>query len=177
MITRSGDPWILLSLSTTLQRQTEALPTMLEAVESLPVRVLLTLGGVIPTDAVPVPTNVTVRDFVAHDMVLPHMAAVVCHGGLSTITSALAAGVPLICIPQGRDQHYNAARVAASGVGQIVAPESSAGEDRNRRARRDIGHVGARGGPCFAAEIATLGGGEKATVKVEQLAGSAIHHP
>ena len=75
MITRSGDPWILLSLSTTLQRQTEALPTMLEAVESLPVRVLLTLGGVIPIDAVPVPTNVTVRDFVAHDMVLPHMAA------------------------------------------------------------------------------------------------------
>jgi MGT family glycosyltransferase len=177
MITRSGDPWILLSLSTTLQRQTEALPTMLEAVESLPVRVLLTLGGVIPIDAVPVPTNVTVRDFVAHDMVLPHMTAIVCHGGLSTITSALAAGVPLICIPQGRDQHFNAARVAASGVGRVVGPESIAGEIATA-VRAVISDTSAReAARRFAAEIATLGGGEQATAEVEQLAGSAIHQP
>jgi UDP:flavonoid glycosyltransferase YjiC (YdhE family) len=62
---------------------------MLEALGSLPVRVLLTLGGVLPTSAVDAPPNVTVRGFVEHALVLPHMAAVVSHGGLSTIASAV----------------------------------------------------------------------------------------
>ena len=81
---------------------------MLEAVAALPVRVLLTLGGVLMSNSVNAPANVTVREFVPHDLVLPYMATVISHGGLSTITTALTAGVPLLCIPQGRDQHYNA---------------------------------------------------------------------
>ena len=174
-ISLPGDPWVLLSLSTTLQRQTDALPTMLEAVESLPVRILLTLGGVVATSAVHPPSNVMVRQFVPHDVVLPHMAAVMCHGGLSTITAALAAGVPLICIPQGRDQHINAARVAACGVGRVVAPESRAAEIatavlavvRDRSAREMAGR--------FAHRVAELGAGERATDQVEQLAGSPIY--
>jgi UDP:flavonoid glycosyltransferase YjiC (YdhE family) len=174
MIARPGDPWILLSLSTTLQRQTEALPAMLEAVESLPVRVLLTLGGVLPTGAVNAPSNVTVCEFVPHDVVLPQMAAVICHGGLSTITAALAAGVPLVCIPQGRDQHINAARVVASGVGQVVAPDASAAEiARAVRAvveNRSMREAARR----LAEEVAALGGGEQATTEVEQLAESRI---
>ena len=55
-----GDPWVLLSLSTTLQGQAEALPGLLDALASLPVRVLLTLGGVLTPDTVPAPANVTV---------------------------------------------------------------------------------------------------------------------
>ena len=174
-LTQPGDPWILLSLSTTLQRQTDALPAMLDAVESLAVRVLLTLGGVIPTDSVRAPANVMVRDFLPHDLILPHMAAVVCHGGLSTITAALAAGVPLICIPQGRDQDLNAARVEACGVGRVVAPGSSAAEIATA-VRAVIRDASAReSARRFAEAIAALGAGEQATVEVEQLAGSAIH--
>jgi UDP:flavonoid glycosyltransferase YjiC (YdhE family) len=112
---------VLLSLSTTLQGQAAALPPMLDAVAGLPVRVLLTLGGALLASAVDPPPNVTVRGFVPHELVLPHMAAVISHGGLSTITAALTAGVPLVCIPQGRDQADNAERVAASGVGRTVA--------------------------------------------------------
>jgi hypothetical protein len=44
MLAEPGDLWVLLSLSTTLQRQTEALPRLLKAVAALPVRALLTLG-------------------------------------------------------------------------------------------------------------------------------------
>jgi UDP:flavonoid glycosyltransferase YjiC (YdhE family) len=144
MISRPGDPWVLLTLSTTLQRQTEALPRLIEAVESLPVRVLLTLGGVIPTGAVKAPGNVTVRDFVPHDAVLPHMAAVICHAGLSTITAALAAGVPLMCIPQGRDQDMNSGPRGglASRAGRRARIRR--GGDRRRCARRHWRPVGAR---------------------------------
>jgi UDP:flavonoid glycosyltransferase YjiC (YdhE family) len=169
LLTRPGDPWVLLSLSTTLQRQIEALPAMLTAVASLRVRVMLTLGGVVPVAAVMAPPNVTVRDYVPHDLVLPHMAVVITHGGMSTITSSLAAGVPLVCIPQGREQPLNAARVAATGTGCLVAPNASAGEiadavDATLRDERP--RVAAR---SFAATISALGAGESATDEVEQL--------
>ena len=45
LLAEPGNPWVLLSLSTTLQGQAAALPRMLDAVAALPVRVLLTLGG------------------------------------------------------------------------------------------------------------------------------------
>ena len=126
LLAEPGDPWVLLSLSTTLQGQMHALPRMLEALSTLPVRVLLTLGGAVPAGAVEAPPNVTVRDYIPHDLVLARMAAVVSHGGLSTVTAALTAGVPLVCIPQGRDQADNARRVEATGVGRAVAADAPA---------------------------------------------------
>jgi UDP-glucoronosyl and UDP-glucosyl transferase len=127
-LTEIGHPWVLVSLSTTAQHQDEGLPTILAALAGLPVRVLLTLGGVLPVESVQAPENVTVRSFVPHERVLPHMSAVVCHAGLSTITAALAHGLPLLCIPQGRDQPLNAERVTARGVGLAVAPDAAATE-------------------------------------------------
>jgi len=127
-LVQPGPPWVLVSLSTTAQHQQEALPTILEAVGALPVRALLTLGGVLPVETVAVPGNVVVRSFVPHDRVLPHMSAVVCHGGLSTVTTSLAHGVPLVCIPQGRDQAGNAERVTACGVGEALSPDAKAAE-------------------------------------------------
>jgi UDP:flavonoid glycosyltransferase YjiC (YdhE family) len=42
--------------------------------------------------------------------------------------AAVAHGVPLVCVPQGRDQHLNAERVEACGVGRSVAPDAPAAE-------------------------------------------------
>jgi UDP:flavonoid glycosyltransferase YjiC (YdhE family) len=169
LLTQSGAPWVLLSLSTTLQRQTEALPAILTAVATLPVRVLLTLGGVIPIDAVVAPSNVTVRDYMPHDLVLPHMAAVITHGGMSSVMSSLAAGIPMVCIPQGREQPLNAARVASTGAGRVVAPEAPAAEIAaavDAALRDEPARVAAR---RFAAAIAALGAGASATDAVERL--------
>ena len=41
----------------------------------------------------------------------------VTHAGHGTVIKALAAGVPLVCLPQGRDQKDNAARVQRLGAG------------------------------------------------------------
>jgi UDP:flavonoid glycosyltransferase YjiC (YdhE family) len=173
MLAEPGDPWVLLSLSNTVQGQSAALPRMLDALGTLPVRVLLTLGGVLPVTDVRAPPNVSVRGFVRHELLLPHMAAVVSHGGLSTITAALTAGVPILCIPQGRDQPDNADRVVASGVGRAVAADAPATEIATvlgallgdpavrREARR------------FADVIAGLGGGGAATDAVVRLADAA----
>jgi UDP:flavonoid glycosyltransferase YjiC (YdhE family) len=168
-MTTPGDPWVLLSLSTTLQGQAAALPPLLSALGRLPARVLLTLGGVLPASTIDAPANVTVRDFVPHEAVLPFVSAVVSHGGLSTITTSLAAGVPLVCISQGRDQPLNAARVAACGVGRSVppdAPESEIAAAVESLLRDEGAHEAAR---HYAATIAALGAGAQATDLVEQL--------
>jgi UDP:flavonoid glycosyltransferase YjiC (YdhE family) len=112
-----GDPWVLTSLSTTQQNQQAVLPVLLEQLAGLPARVLLTLGGAMDPEAVVAPANVLVRPFVPHEQVLPHITVSVTHGGLSGISTSLAYGVPLVCVPQGRDQAFNATRVVASGVG------------------------------------------------------------
>jgi len=116
-LSSSDETWVLLSLSTTQMNQTRALGPMLEALGSLPVRVLLTLGGAVTRDEVSVPDNVVVRDVVPHDFVLPYVDLVLSHGGLSTVTAALSAGKPLVLVPQGRDQTLNAQRVEACGFG------------------------------------------------------------
>jgi MGT family glycosyltransferase len=81
---------------------------------------------VLTPDAVPAPDNVTVREYVPHEAVLPHMAAVVTHAGMSTVATALAAGVPMVCVPQGRDQPLNAARVQELGAGLMITADIAA---------------------------------------------------
>jgi UDP:flavonoid glycosyltransferase YjiC (YdhE family) len=175
LLAEPGDPWVLLSLSTTLQGQAAALPPMLDAVAGLPVQVLLTLGGALPASAVDPPPNVTVRGFVPHNLVLPHMAAVICHGGLSTITAALTAGVPLLCIPQGRDQSDNAERVTASGVGRAVAASAAPAQIACALQELLADPAALRAARRFAGVIAGLGGGDAATREVAGLA--RLHAP
>jgi UDP:flavonoid glycosyltransferase YjiC (YdhE family) len=172
LLARPGRPWVLLSLSTTVQGQAAALPRILGAVAALPVRVLLTLGGAVPASAVDPPPNVTVRGFVRHDLLLPHMAAVISHAGLSTITAALTAGVPLVCIPQGRDQPDNAKRVAASGTGRVVAADAPPADIATAVRELLADPAALREARRFAGVIAGLGGGDAAAQTVIRLAGA-----
>jgi UDP:flavonoid glycosyltransferase YjiC (YdhE family) len=169
LLTTPGDPWVLLTLSTTLQGQAEALPGLLEALSSLPVRVLLTLGGVLAPDAVPASRNVTVRGYVSHEAVLPHMAAVVTHAGMSTVATALAAGLPLVCVPQGRDQPLNAARVEELGAGLMIAADSTPGTLANAVQRVLADPQFRAAAQRLAANTAAIGNGELAADLVETL--------
>ena len=49
--------------------------------------------------------------------VLRHAAAVVTHGGHGTVVKALAAGVPMVLLPHGRDQGDTAVRITVRGAG------------------------------------------------------------
>jgi MGT family glycosyltransferase len=172
LLSAPGDPWVLLTLSTTLQGQAEALPGLLNALESLPIRVLLTLGGVLAPDAVPAPSNVTVRGFVPHETVLPHMAAVVTHAGMSTVATALVAGVPMVCVPQGRDQPLNAAQVQELGAGLMIAADSAPGTLTNAVQRVLADPRFRAAAQRLAANAAALGNGELAADLVEAQIGT-----
>jgi hypothetical protein len=168
-IARDGDPWVLVSLGTTSQKQINVLPRILEAVAALPVRVMLTLGEVLPAGALSMPPNVILRKFVPHELILPHMAMVICHGGLGTISYSLAAGVPVACIPHGRDQFYNAERVAACHVGRYLgtgASVESIAETIKYLIADPVSRLEAR---KFATVISELGRGEVAARQITAL--------
>jgi MGT family glycosyltransferase len=110
-------PLVVVSLSTTFMDQRPLAGRILQAVGELPVRVLFTLGPALRLDGLPVPDNVVTAGFVPHGAVMPHAAATVTHGGLGTIAAALRSGVPLVCVPSGRDQRDNAVRVVEAKAG------------------------------------------------------------
>lgn len=61
---------------------------------------------------------------------LPEVALVICHAGMWTVMTALRHGIPLVCVPAGRDQDNNAQRVAALGAGRVLAADAGTGELR-----------------------------------------------
>lgn len=88
------------------------------ALGGLNVRVLMTLGTEVDPAALgPVPGNVHVERWVPQAAVMREAAAMVGHGGSASTLAAMAAGVPLACVPLYADQPVNAARVAELGAG------------------------------------------------------------
>ena len=89
-----------------------------ESLAELPVRVLMTIGREgDPADLGPLPANVHVERWVPQNDVMPHAAAIVCHGGSGTVTMGLAGGVPMVVLPLFADQSWNAERIATLGAG------------------------------------------------------------
>jgi MGT family glycosyltransferase len=110
-------PLVLVSFSTTYQHQEEPLQRVAEALAGLDVHGLITLGDELALDALSLPPNVGVCAFVPHAVLFPRASIVITHAGLGTAMAALAHGIPLVCMPMGRDQDINARRVEALGAG------------------------------------------------------------
>lgn len=120
------DPLVLVGLSSTYMDQQAALERIGAALAALPVRALVTLGPSLAPDAVRSPSpNVVVVPTAPHGHVLPHAHAMITHCGHGSTIRALAAGVPLVCMPMGRDQNDTAARVVARGAGVRIKPTAS----------------------------------------------------
>ena len=115
------DPLVLVSLGTTPMDEQPVLEQTLAALAELKLRVVATVGSHLDPAEVSAPANCTVSGYVAHGLVMPHAAAVVTHAGLGTVLATLAHGLPMVCVPLGREQPNNAAGVARIGAGVVVA--------------------------------------------------------
>lgn len=153
VIERDQDlPLVLVGFSTTYQAQRPLLERLAEALGSLRVRALITTGPAVELNG-SVPSNVRVERWIDHREVLPEASLVITHGGMGTVMTSLAHGVPLLCLPMGRDQPDVTARVTHSGAGVRVPPKASvtqiaaavrdalANPDLTRDARRLQGHI------------------------------------
>ncbi|HEV7790336.1 MAG TPA: glycosyltransferase [Pseudonocardia sp.] len=111
-------PLIYLTLGTLFNRDLRVFATVLNGLRDEPVSVVVTVGqNNDPSALGPQTANIAVHRYVPQAELLPHCHAAVVHGGAGTMLGALAAGVPLLCLPQGADQHFNADRVVAAGAG------------------------------------------------------------
>ncbi|HEX6913422.1 MAG TPA: nucleotide disphospho-sugar-binding domain-containing protein, partial [Longimicrobium sp.] len=102
-----------------------ALQRIITALGTLEVRGLVTLGPAMAGEPFDLPANVVTVPSAPHAQVFPHAAAVITHAGHGTVMRALANGVPLLCLPMGRDQDDNAARAVFRGAGLRLRPSAS----------------------------------------------------
>jgi MGT family glycosyltransferase len=121
-------PLVLVSLSTSFMNQQATLQRICDAVSSLPLEALVTTGESVVAAELTAGENVELRAFAPHDQVLDHADLVITHAGHGTVMAAVGAGVPLLCLPMGRDQPGNAARVEALGLGRVLSPAARPGE-------------------------------------------------
>lgn len=63
-----------------------------------------------------------VLDFINDDLFLQHCDALVYGGGSCTTWKALAAGVPLVCLPAHPNQHFYADALGKAGVARLLRP-------------------------------------------------------
>jgi MGT family glycosyltransferase len=119
-----GRPLVIVSLSSTYMAQEHILARAIDGLGRLDARVLVTTGPAIDPASFRAPGNTTVVRSAPHAQLFPETAVVVTHAGMGTVTRALAAGVPLVCVPMGRDQLDVAARVVYHGAGVRLRPSA-----------------------------------------------------
>lgn len=124
-------PLVLVGLSSTFQNQGEPLRQISSALSQLEVRAVLTTGPSISPRDIPAGDNVFVCATAPHSKILREASAMVTHCGHGSVIRGLAAGVPLLCMPMGRDQNDNAARVVAKKAGIRIPPFALAAEIRS----------------------------------------------
>jgi UDP:flavonoid glycosyltransferase YjiC (YdhE family) len=101
--------------------------TVIEALEGLPVRIVMTVGDAADeAELGSLPANVSAKRWIPQADILSKASAMVGHGGFGTTTGALLAGVPQVVVPLFADQPYNAARIAELGAGLVASAEEPA---------------------------------------------------
>jgi UDP:flavonoid glycosyltransferase YjiC (YdhE family) len=176
----AGAPLVLVSLSTSDQGQLPVLQRLVAALSALPLRAVVTTGAAIDPSRLESHANVQIARFADHDRLLPIASLVITHAGLGTVMRSLAHGVPLLCLPFGRDQFFNASRVAAIGAGRTASRDAADGalrgaiqsalEDETlRSAAADFARViaGYRGGFTVTEELAAVATHRTPTLRSE----------
>ena len=120
-----GDvPIVYITLGTVYNQNLGVFRALLDGLRDEALNVVVTVGKQNdPTLLGPQPSNVHVHQYIPQELLLPHCAVVVTHGGAGSTLGALAFGLPLLVVPQGADHFYNAERVVAAGAGVQLMPD------------------------------------------------------
>jgi len=135
---------------------------ILEGLQTLPIDVIATVGRDIdPAEFGPQPENVRIERYIDQWFVLPRCDLMVCHAGSGSVSAALAHGLPMLLLPLGADQQFNAQRSRELGIALTLDPlEATPRMVQNAAATllagEDFRHVAQR----FRDEIAALPGEE-----------------
>jgi len=155
-----GNPLVLVTCSTERQRDERLVGVALQALPAAGMSVIATTAAHDPR-AFEAPPGSRVVRFTSHEPILQRAACVVCHGGMGITQKALAAGVPVVVVPFGRDQLETARRVEFARAGVRLSPRRltparlaravHTAIDRREGAKRVSGTYAAAGGAITAA--------------------------
>lgn len=121
-----ADPMVVVGLSSTPMRgNVDTLRRIVAALDRLPVRAVVPTGPAVDPGDVPGTSRVAVVRSVRHAELFPHADVVITHAGHGTLLKALAAGVPSLCLPMGRDQRDNVVRAERHGAVLRLRPGAS----------------------------------------------------
>ncbi|MFL6181928.1 MAG: glycosyltransferase, partial [Actinomycetes bacterium] len=120
-----GQPIVYITLGTVYNQNLGLFQVLLDGLRDEPLNIVVTVGKQNDPAALGrQPPNIHVHQYIPQELLLPHCAAVATHGGAGSTLGALAFGLPLLLVPQGADQFYNADRVVAAGAGIQLLPDS-----------------------------------------------------
>ncbi|HEX2850966.1 MAG TPA: glycosyltransferase [Acidimicrobiales bacterium] len=119
-------PVVYLSLGTVpFFNQPDRFNTLLAALAHEDIELVVTISEMNdPAALAAQPPNVHIERWLPLAPLLPRCDAVVCHAGSGTTLAALTAGLPLVLVPQGADQHTNAEACHRAGVARVLAGEA-----------------------------------------------------
>jgi MGT family glycosyltransferase len=163
------EPVVLVTSSTELQGDRALIEVALQGLPSEGFSVIATTAAHDPAEF-STPPGSRVERFVPHDVVLDRVACVVCHGGMGIAQKALAAGVPVVVVPFGRDQLETARRVEYANAGVRLPPRQLTA----KRLARAVGEaIACRPGAGRVSRLFAQAGGEVAAVDaIEELVGA-----
>ena len=120
--TLGGRPVVYLSLGTVpLFNQPDKFETLLADLAHEDLDLIVTVSELNDPAALgPQPANVHVERWLPLAPLLSGCDVVVCHAGSGTTLAALTAGLPLVLVPQGADQHTNADACQRAGVARVL---------------------------------------------------------
>lgn len=159
-------PVILVATSSEYQADARLAQAAFDAFANEDVLVVATLPSQDPT-ALRVPANGRAESFVPHGPILARAALAITHGGMGVTQKALAAGVPVVAVPFGRDQPETARRVEVAGAGVMLAPRRMS--PASLRAAAAVARGRKAGAERIAAAFAAAGGAPRAAAELEGL--------
>jgi UDP:flavonoid glycosyltransferase YjiC (YdhE family) len=120
-----GDlPIVYITLGTVYNHNPDVFRVLLNGLRDEALNIVVTVGKQNDPEMLGrQPSNVHVHRYIPQELLLPHCAAVVTHGGAGSTLGALAFGLPLLVVPQGADHFYNADRVVAAGAAVQLMPD------------------------------------------------------
>jgi zeaxanthin glucosyltransferase len=118
----TGQPLIYASMGTIINRLLEVFQIIASACEGLDAQLVISLGGgATPESLPPLPGNPIVVGYAPQLELLQKAALTITHAGMNTTLESLRNGVPMVAIPVMNDGPGVAARIAYTGVGEVVS--------------------------------------------------------
>ncbi|MER6030746.1 macrolide family glycosyltransferase [Streptomyces sp. NPDC001851] len=159
-----GDkPVLLIALGTLFNERPDFYRACLKAFADLPFHVVMAVGEhVDPAGLGAVPDSWEVHRQVPQRAVLEHAAVFVTHAGIRSTMESLAAGVPLVAVPQSVELDFTARRIAELGLGVRVARQEASPEALREAVLKAAEDAGIRQRVTAMAGLARAGGGATA---------------